>query len=175
MNRTRASLMTQLLTAGLALVFGAMPAMPQTASSDLVRVEQALLRIAEILEDQTRQTHTTLLLSRLEIENRDVRELDSKLSVRRSELEQLLLEHRSFVAMIDHERERIEREVTDVDERLDQLRDLQQGDTQLEALATRRASLEQEVIQLDNQVHDAVIRRDTLRAEIDEILGIDQR
>lgn len=162
--------------AACCLLLVAAPALPQEASAaDLGSIEKALLRIAEVLDRQSRQTHTSLLLSRLEIENRDLRALDESVSTNRTSLRQLDFEERGLIEMIDRERDRIERETESQDERLQLLRELESAETQLERLRSDRSDLELRVIELENEAQDATLRRDALRAEIDQLLGVDPR
>ena len=175
MFHVRISTALRLLTASCLLLVAA-PALPQeTSAADLGSIEKALLRIAEVLDRQSRQTHTSLLLSRLDIENRDLRALDDSVASNRSSLRQLDFEERGLMEMIDRERDRIEREAASQDERLQLLRELESAETQLERLRSTRTDLEQRVIELENEAHDAALRRDALRAEIDELLGVDPR
>lgn len=177
MFHVRTLLAIRLIAAALFLLLASVPVSAQEAAStgNLASIEKALLRIAEVLDRQSRQTHTSLLLSRLEIENRDIRSLDGAVISNRDSLRQLELQEREFVAAIEQERDRIDRETMSQDERLEELRQLDDGEARLANMRATRADLEQRVIELENQAHDATLRRDALRAEIDELLGVDQR
>ena len=171
MFRVRVSSAFRLFVAGSLLLLIAVPSAAQPSPpTDLAAIEKALLRIADILDQQSRQTHATLLLSRLEIENRDLRSLDDAVASNRSSLRQARLEEQRQVEHLERVRDSVPEE-----ERLQARRQLEIDEAQLESLQANRSDLEQRVIELENEAYDAALRRDALRAQVDEVLGVDQR
>ena len=176
MSRVRPLPSFRLLTIAILTFALTAPLSAQGSSSgDLASIEKALLRIADVLDRQTQQTHATLLLSRLEIENRDLRSLDDTVASNRSSLRSVQLEERHFVQTIERLRDHMNDDTTSQEERLQLQRQLAIDEDNLEILQSNRADLEQRVIELENEAHDAALRRAALRAEIDEILGVDPR
>ena len=176
MFRVRVSSAFRLFVAGSLLLLIAVPSAAQPSPpTDLAAIEKALLRIADILDQQSRQTHATLLLSRLEIENRDLRSLDDAVASNRSSLRQARLEEQRQVEHLERVRDFVDQDSVPEEERLQARRQLEIDEAQLESLQANRSDLEQRVIELENEAYDAALRRDALRAQVDEVLGVDQR